>query len=516
VQHSQLQTKHRNGRSLFAAGVSLLACCALLCASLAVAEQSSKPALGFIDAQIAAHPGESGAYVLDTGEEALIARAWLADHAERTIEVQYFIWSTDNIGILAAEALLRAAERGVKVRVIVDDLLMDAPAESLLALARHPNIDIRVYNPTNSVGVSLYERMRNVFTDFRGFNQRMHDKTFVVDGKVAVTGGRNMAAEYYDYHHEYNFRDRDALVVGAAVQLVRANFERFWSSPLSRPVESLYDESGHVDDGSVAKTGAAYRDLHAYANSPDNFAPEIHKAIEAAPSAFERMAQQTAWGHIDFIGDRPGKNDGTSLSGGGLATRALAELVAQAKTRIVIQSPYLVLSPEALELFKKTSARGVQIRINTNSLASTDNPQAFAGYRNQRDALLKLGLQIFEYRPDAVSALERRQQELVHALPAAANPVPKFGLHAKTMVIDSSTVFIGTFNLDPRSANLNTETGVVIHSEAVARSVEQAIEVDMQSGNSWNALRDDPDAHVSIGKRAKVRFWQLMPMKPLL
>ena len=191
--------------------------------------------------------------MLDTGAEALIARAWLTDHAERTLEVQYFIWSTDNVGILAAEALLRAAERGVKVRVIVDDLLIDAPDESLLALARHPNIDIRIYNPKSSVGTPLQKRVVNVATDFRGVNQRMHNKVLLIDGKAAITGGRNMADEYFDYDHEYNFRDRDVLLVGAVVGSVAASFELFWASPLSVPVEELYDGLGlmqkHVEVG---------------------------------------------------------------------------------------------------------------------------------------------------------------------------------------------------------------------------------------------------------------------------
>src|SRR5918995_2035971 len=196
--------------------------------------------LRFLDEQVAAHPGQSGSYVLDTGAEALIARAWLTDHAQRTLEVQYFIWSTDNVGILAAAALLRAAERGVRVRVIVDALLIDAPDESLLALARHPKIDIRIYNPQTSVGVPLHKRLLNVLTDFRGVNQRMHDKTLVVDGKIAITGGRNMAAEYFDYNHTYNFRDRDVLLLGAAVKDMRASFERFWNSDISVKVEDLY------------------------------------------------------------------------------------------------------------------------------------------------------------------------------------------------------------------------------------------------------------------------------------
>ena len=161
-----------------------------------------------------------------------MARAWLTDRAQETIEVQYFIWSTDNIGILASEALLRAAERGVKVRVIVDDLLIDAPDDSLIALAMHPNIEIKIYNPKHSVGTSLLQRIKYIFTDFRGVNQRMHDKTFVVDGKVAITGGRNMADEYFDYNHTYNFRDRDALVMGKVVKDIQQSFNLFWKSKL--------------------------------------------------------------------------------------------------------------------------------------------------------------------------------------------------------------------------------------------------------------------------------------------
>src|SRR5688572_6465287 len=196
--------------------------------------------MAFIEREVAARPGLSGVYVLETGEEALITRAWLADHARESIDVQYFIWSTDNIGILAAAALLRAAERGVRVRVIVDALLIDAPPDSLIALARHPRIDIRIYNPKASAGVSLPGRFWNVATDFRGVNQRMHDKVVIVDGVAAVTGGRNMATEYYDYNREYNFRDRDALLAGEVVKQAQASFARFWDSALSVPAEDLF------------------------------------------------------------------------------------------------------------------------------------------------------------------------------------------------------------------------------------------------------------------------------------
>lgn len=473
------------------------------------------PHMALIDSHISAHTGKTGVYVLDTGEEALLARAWLADHAQESIEVQYFIWSTDNIGILAAESLLRAADRGVRVRVIVDDLLINAPDKALLALAQHPNIDIRVYNPKTSVGVPLSKRLLNVVTDFRGVNQRMHDKTLVVDGKIGITGGRNMAAEYYDYNHEYNFRDRDALLLGEAVKAMSTSFSNFWSSGLSVPVEELYDGFGllqknvNVADGEIAKI---YRELHEYANLPENFAPGVRAAIDATPAAFDRLAKQMAWTDVEFISDTPGKNRNfLRLDGGGRTTSALAQLVDGARESIVIQSPYLVLSDKAMDLFRRVIARGVSVRINTNSLASTDNFPAFSGYRNQRSRLLRMGLQIYEYKPDS----ETQRRRLL--LSSAANgEAPISALHAKTMVIDSRTVFIGTFNFDPRSENLNTEVGAIIHDEAVARAVTSAIEIDMLPGNSWNAAKDNPDQDVAFSKRSKIRFFQLLPIKPVL
>jgi cardiolipin synthase C len=492
----------------------LLAVLLAMCAAGSSSAQEASPR-AFVESQIAAHPGKTGVYVLDTGVEALLARAWMVEQARQSIEVQYFIWSTDNIGILAAEALLRAAERGVKVRVIVDDLLIDAPDRSLLALAKHPNIDIRIYNPKVSVGVLMQQRVVNAATDFRGLNQRMHDKTFVVDGRLAITGGRNMAAEYFDYHTEYNFRDRDVLLLGPAAGAMRSNFEAFWRSDLSVPVEQLYDGLGlmqknvAVDDAQIRE---AYRELREYARSPANFAPEVRAAIDAAPASFERLARQMRWVDVEFISDRPGKNEQRfGLQGGGRSGEALAKLVQGAQRRVVIQSPYLVVSDEALALLRELRARGVEVRISTNSLASTDNLPAFSGYRNQRALLLAMGLRIHEYKPAPAV-----QAQLIQRLTATPKPAPVFSLHAKTLVVDGHTVYIGTFNFDPRSQNLNTEVGVVVRDEALAAQVEASIETDMAPGNSWDAARDDPDSHASLAKRSKVRLYQWLPLKPLL
>ncbi|MEP6832003.1 MAG: phospholipase D-like domain-containing protein, partial [Gemmatimonas sp.] len=153
----------------------------------------------------------TGVYALEEGDVSMVARAWLTEAAEHTIDVQYFIFTADNVGLIAVDYLLRAADRGVHVRVLVDDFMLEADGEELLALDAHPNIEIRLYNPTANIGKNLPTKLYNLTTDFRGFNQRMHNKTFIVDGQVVITGGRNIADEYFDYDHEYNFRDRDVL-----------------------------------------------------------------------------------------------------------------------------------------------------------------------------------------------------------------------------------------------------------------------------------------------------------------
>jgi putative cardiolipin synthase len=459
------------------------------------------------------HPEQTAAYVLEQSQQALLARAWLADRAQKSIEVQYFIWSSDNIGILATEALLRAAERGVKVRVIVDDLLIDAPDQVLLALALHPNVDIRIYNPQHSVGTPAYTRVLNMLIDFRGFNQRMHDKVFIVDGDIAITGGRNMADEYFDYDQAYNFRDRDVLLLGAAPKDILSSFNRFWNHKLSVPVEQLYDGFGILQKRVTVSDEVVqniYLELHAYASSTENFAPEVRLAIASIDDELPGLHDDMTWSEIQVINDPPGKNENRfSLGGGSRSAASLMAMLDGAQRSVTLQSPYLIPTKEAMTLFAELIERGVKIRINTNSLASTDNLQAFAGYRSQRKALIKMGVDIYEFRPDAAKqkALMSRHHD--------TEKRPLFALHAKTMVVDSASVYIGTFNLDPRSINLNTETGVIIYEPALAQQVEAEIESDMLPENSWSAT-SDPDSHSSWFKRSRARFWQLMPIKSLL
>lgn len=453
----------------------------------------------------------TGVYILEKGEEALIGRAWLTQHATSSINIQYFIWSTDNIGTLAAEQLLLAAERGVKVRVLVDDLLVDAEDQTLLLLSAHPNVQIRIYNPNLSVGVSFWDRLFNTASDFRGINQRMHDKTAIFDGIAGITGGRNMADEYFDFDHEYNFRDRDALLLGPAVGQMEENFEEFWASSLAVPVEDILGSSVRAPSDEEVVQRA--RELHAYAADPTNFEPEIRQAIADIPRYFPRLLKAMSWEDVTFISDVPGKNSGEAgLQGGGESTRALIDAIKSAEKSILIQSPYLILPEGGIDLFRQLVEQGIRIRISTNSLASTDNIPAFSGYYKQRDELLEAGVELFEFKPEPGI-----QTELLERYPRLAEEKPIFALHAKSMVIDERIIYIGTFNLDPRSANLNTEVGILVESEELGRQLAQSIERDILPENSWQSTLDfNPDSEVGMGKRFHLFIDNLLPMEPIL
>lgn len=462
---------------------------------------------------LAEHPGKSAAVTLERGERSLLARAWLADRSVRTLDVQYFIWTGDNVGRLAMDGLLRAAERGVKVRVLVDDLLLDVPADRLAALDGHPNLDIRVYNPNTRTGVGTGRKVWNALTKFRAVNQRMHNKALIVDGLLAVTGGRNLADEYYDFDPDFNFRDRDLLVAGPVVGPMQAAFDEYWASGLSRPV-------GELIPALAPDRQAAIRDsIRAYAADTANFDPGVRRAIDDLPKGFADLAREFAWSDAVFVTDPPGKNLGKrGLGGGGATTAFLANLVRSAEKTVTIQSPYLIPDDSVMAVFRALAKRGVKVRVSTNSLANNDNLQAVSGYRKRRKQLLKLGVGIYEFKPepDIQPALVDRYGKLAGAGAGKRGARPVFVLHAKTLVVDGKKAFIGTFNLDPRSMNLNTESGILIDHPGLAREVEQAIEADMAPANSWDASKETGDAHAPFMRRLKVRFWGMLPLEPIL
>lgn len=448
---------------------------------------------------------QTGVYVLEEGDASMVSRAWLSEYAEKTIDIQYFIFSVDNVGLIACDYLLRAADRGVKVRILVDDIMVEASGKELLTLAAHPNIDIRIYNPGVNLGKNIYQKLSAFCTHFRGANQRMHNKVFLVDGQIGITGGRNIADEYFDYNHEYNFRDRDVLLLGKVTQSMQRSFHQFWTHRLSVPVETVIPDSLHEDPQTK------YTLLHEYTCNPENFWPQVRNKIAGLPQAFHDLqdASKIVWTQqVDFVSDVPGKNQGNDLHGGGITTDTLTHLLMSATKSIDIQSPYVIVTPSGLQLFADAVKRGVRVRMLTNSLASTDNLEAFAAYQKCRSGLLRAGVQLFEFRPDAAD----RYKLMTGALQKKINFAPTFGLHAKSMVIDKGITVIGTFNLDPRSANLNTECVTIIHDQIISRSVLQGMEVEYQLQNAWpSTLLENPDHKASLYKRMKTVTRRVVP-----
>ncbi|MEO6301882.1 MAG: phospholipase D family protein [Bacteroidia bacterium] len=454
---------------------------------------------------------KTGVFVLEDGGTSMVTRAWLSEYAEKTIDVQYFIFSTDNVGLIACDYLVRAADRGVKVRILVDDIMVEAGAHEILTMDSHKNIEIKIYNPGINLGKNICEKIGRLKVDFKGANQRMHNKTFTVDGKVAITGGRNIADEYFDYDHEYNFRDRDVFLLGKTVRVIQSSFNTFWENALSVPVTNIVEEPENKFDDSTR-----FDRLHQYACNPDNFWPQVRERIKNLPNAFKAIqtSGELVWlDSVDFVSDKPGKNnEWQKLDAGGLSTDALIALVKSAKKSIDIQSPYLITTQMGEALFSEAIKRGVKIRILTNSLLSTDNLDAFGGYQKCRKNLLEAGVQIFEFRPDAAI----RYKIMTGALQQKLDYKPVFGLHAKSMVVDGKITVIGTFNLDPRSANLNCECVAIIHSKKIAEGVAKGMEEEFKPENAWQTtLEWNPDSKAETNKQNKTTLHRLMPKEIL-
>ncbi|EIA1343248.1 phospholipase D family protein [Vibrio parahaemolyticus] len=464
-----------------------------------------KPLSKFIEPYQEQLENQSGVYVLEQGAEAIMSRAWLTERAEKSIDIQYFIFSTDNVGLIAADYLVKAAQRGVKVRVLIDDIMLEARGDELLMLDAHENIDIKIYNPNVNIGKNFAQKAFTLATDFHGLNQRMHNKVFIVDNQVAITGGRNVANEYFGFDHEYNFRDRDVFLAGSVVGDVVTSFDDYWNFEQSVPISKLVKDHPYFENPDFSR-------LHRYACDPKNFAPEIADEITRVPETFHLLMEEGKFQfvkHVEYISDIPGKNaQKTFLGGGGITQRKLTELANSAKKSILIQTPYLITSETDRAFLKRLVDKGVKVKILTNSLSSNDNLEAFSGYQRTRTALLNTGVEIYEFKPDAHVRQRIMTEHMFKRLPTQ----PIFGLHAKTMTVDDNIAVVGTYNFDPRSANLNTEGFTVIYSDSITQELNSVMGTEMAPENAWRITKDfNPDNKVSLTKRVGVKLKRIVP-----
>ena len=406
----------------------------------------------------AAQPDRSGVVALPDPLDAFATRILLAATAERSIDVQYYIWHDDTVGSLLFEALLQAAERGVRVRMLLDDLNTKGLDATLAALDAHPNIEVRLYNPLVPRGV----RVMSFVSDFGRSNRRMHNKSFTVDNQVAVVGGRNIGNEYFAAGEGVAFVDLDALVTGAVVPAVSNEFDIYWNSASAYPAAQLLSPG---DSASLTQQFAAVRSN-----------PEALRYVEAVRTTrvVRQLQDRTLpfeWTRVDVVSDDPAKTlDTAGTDHDVLLFPRLIQAFGRPERSFDLITPYFVPGEVGTEALANLARSGVKVRVLTNSLAASDVSAVHAGYAKRRMDLLRAGVRLFELKP---TAGVRPSDE------PSMGSSSSSGLHAKTFAVDHRRLFIGSFNFDPRSARLNTELGLVIDSPELAQRLESAFDLQV-------------------------------------
>ena len=433
--------------------------------------------------------------ILSGGYDALLLRVHLIRQAKTSIVVQTFIWSNDECGRLLIYELIEAARRGVKVRIIADHLFSEQNLETVAFLATvHPNLELKHYRPAMSrMKPSFIHTILASLQSFHAVNQRMHNKLMVFDGAVMITGGRNIENTYFDHSTEMNFRDRDVLAVGPVARAAAESFEEFWGYRHSVSGQDLTDVAAVITQGKFPRyeTRADY-DFGSYFGALDR------EANNATVIGARFAARLKPVNKVTFICDVPGKSRGF-FSRTARITRELGQTLEQAKTSVVMQTPYLVLSKSARKLFRDIQDRnpGLRIKVSSNSFASTDNLLAYsANYRLRNVYVQDLKLEVHEFKPQPGSLLEHfpRYPEMeklakVRIEDGSQVRLPFLCLHAKSLVVDDRIAYVGSYNLDPRSENLNTEVGLLIEDDTFAQALRAEIERDMRAENSWVIAR---------------------------
>ena len=412
--------------------------------------------------------------LLDSGPAALDWRLLMIDSATESLDLQTFLWKFDTTGSMILSHLMAAARRGVTVRLLVDDTFLASQEQMLLALEEHPNIEYRVFNPFKRRADSLVTRQLLNLAEFHRLDHRMHNKALVADNRVAIVGGRNLADEYFGLHEQTNFRDMELLVGGPIVQDIAASFDDYWNDEWSFPIEMLSHLSpsyAALDDAATVKE------------------PDLRIHNEPTADLLQRRWQALVRGALPgtptlYVDDPPvGKPQDTPPIE---LANALIEMFDNAEEEVLILSAYLIPTPRLEGAVARAVARGVNVRILTNSIRSNNHLAAHSSYRNHINEMLGDGAQLHEVRIDA-------RDRYVHMFPPVEGK--SIALHAKAIVFDRNKVFIGSANLDPRSLRINTEMGLLVVSEELNAAVRTAFDPDFAERNAWR-LQFDADGKV--------------------
>ena len=456
-------------------------------------------------------PGTAGFYLLSDSLDSLAARLLLAKRAERSLDAQYYLITNDSVGYLFIGSLLEAADRGVRVRLLLDDIQTQGYDAGMAALDSHPDFEVRIFNPFSGRG----SRVGDGLTDFKRVNRRMHNKSFTVDGQVTIIGGRNIAEEYFAGREDVNFGDLDVLGIGPVVGDVARMFDSYWNHLAALPVPAfakMPEDPAKELEKLRARIAQAQEEIES-----TRYAAAVRREVE------EWIASDLslyAWAPYEVVYDSPDKARASTAKDAVSIVDPLREAVRGAREELLFVSPYFVPRRSGIEGFRELKEKGLRIRVITNSLASTNHSVVHSGYAPARKPLLKMGVELYEVRPEARVSGTRR----------AGNTSAEGSLHTKAFVVDRRRLFLGSFNLDPRSANLNTELGVIIDSPELASGAVDSVDevlpratymvrLDDKGKLRWMGQTDgeeevwSKDPETSFWTRFNVSFMRILPIK---
>ncbi len=471
--------------------------------------------------QIEQHPGQSGVFLLGNGLDAFVGRVVLANLAERSIDVQYYMFHQDTVGRLLIKELLAAADRGVRVRMLIDDMYGEEADDVWSALAAHPNMEVRLYNPF----VRGHSKNLQFITQMKRVNHRMHSKTYTADNQITIVGGRNIGDEYFNADKDVAFADLDAMSIGPVVPEVSSEFDQYWNNRHSYPVSTLI--------AGVAKEAVPAGALDNLRKELDSFYQQTQTlayrdAVEHSPfaNALRNKTAEFSFSEAKIIHDsaeKMTKEDDTGKEE--LLMSQLAPYILRAKEEYVLVSPYFVPGQRGADAICKLSKQGVRVRILTNSLASNDVAAVHTGYMRHRKQLLRCGVELYELNEQ----LKKIEEKRFTWLPGLS----KSSLHAKTMAMDKNTMFVGSFNFDQRSLNINTEIGILFEDpEIAAGSIQNfdkhidkvAFRVELIDNSlRWTGIGAggetvvfDTEPYTSFWKRLSVNLMRVLPVDSML
>ncbi len=402
-----------------------------------------------VDEWKAENPGPSGFYALVRGSEGLGARLRLIDRAEKTIDAQYFLMKGDTAGKVFAGSLLAAADRGVRVRFLLDDVFTTVRDEELELIDAHPNIEVRLYNPVSRFGI----KSLNFLFDFRRANRRMHNKSFTVDNQVSIVGGRNIADEYFELKPEGEFMDFDVIALGPIAADVSEQFDRYWNHERSLPIRafrSRFDE----EDLKQARAGIS-EEMREVGESVYREAIETELLVDLVSGKRELFSAPAK-----VITDDPDKLVSKIGMENMILVQELAKAVQEAEEEVLVVTPYFVPGKAGVEFWRSITDKGVRVLILTNSLASNNHTAVHSGYAGFRKRVIDAGVELYEARANAVDAAS-----------AGTSDAEALTLHTKAMMIDRKRLFVGSLNLDPRSREINSEMGLLVDSAEMGKQL---------------------------------------------